>query len=364
MCSFPIQLCSTIVDGVDIQSRPSSLSRRRRNLDDEAESASGTDEEFLERPVQFIVIERGNVSLNTPPTLLFDSIVTLNEDETLTYQLQFEDREEDKVLFYLTSVTTRGTATVDSATGILTYTPCENCFGYESLDIYIRETNLQFGEELDARGTLQLHIMNVNDPLNSFLFASTSQSDTSMWPGGSIDVFVEANRSDPVIIARVGIYDYDGYEDDIAVYVTEADDGSSGYGVWLDAVSVPESLPVNWIGHSLENFTGYVAFVGVGVTYLASDPSFVGTDTISVYAQQEDKITTQFLKINIEVIPSLCLNNGVCGGSIDDPDCNNITNRKTNPADYNCSCSSEYSGAYCQYLTVEEPMEETESGQQ
>ena len=216
----------------------------------ESESASGSEDEtnFLERPVQFIVIERGNVSLNTPPNLVLDSPVTLNEDETLTYQLQFEDREEDEVLFYLTSVPKRGTAMVDSTSGILTYTPCENCFGYEPLDIYIRETNLKFGEELDARGTLLLQTLNTNDPLASFLFGSTSQTDTSRRLSSSIDVFIEANRSEPVTVARVGVYDYDGYEDDIEVYVSPASEGSSGNSVWLDAVAVPESLPVDWTG--------------------------------------------------------------------------------------------------------------------
>ena len=353
-------MCSTIADGVNINNRPSSLSRRRRNID--SESGSGVNQDsYLERPIQFIVIERGNVSSNTPPTLVFDSVVMLNEDETFTYQIPYEDLEEDEVLFYLTSLPKRGTAMVDSVTGVLTYTPCENCFGYDVLDIYIKETNLQFGEGLDARGTLQLYIANTDDPLVSFLFESTLKTDTAIWPDTSISVYVEANRTKPVTVARMGVYDYDGYEDDIQTYVTIATEGSSGYNIWLDVVSVPESLPVDWTGYNVENFTGYISFLGVDVTFLPSDPNFLGTDKISVYANQEDKITTPFLEVNIIVIPSLCLNNGVCGGSLSDPDCINITNRINNPGDYNCSCTSEYSGLYCQD-SVSEPIDETQSG--
>ena len=347
------------MDGVDISARPSSLSRRRRNVLDTESGSGDTSVNFLERPVQFIVIERGNVSLNTPPTLTLESVVTLNEDETLMYKIPYMDNEEDEVRFYLTSVPERGTATIDPVSGTLTYTPCENCFGYESLDIYIKETNLVFGEELDARGTLQLYTANINDPLSLFLFESSSQEETAIWPSTTIDVYIEANRSTPVTIARVGVYDYDGYEDDIQVYVTSAAEGSSGYSIWLDAVAVPESLPVDWEDHDLQNFTGYISFVGVYVTFLPSDPNFVGTDKITVYAQQEDRITSISLDINIEVIPSLCLNNGVCGGSIIDPDCTNITNRRLNPEDYNCTCMSGYTGSYCQNATTQ-PLEEQE----
>ena len=345
------------MDGVNIDSRPSSLSRRRRNI--ETESGSGTDEgqEFLERPVQFIVIERGNVSLNTPPTLDLDTVVIVNEDRTLSYQIPYTDREEDQVLFYLTSVPRLGTATVNPSSGVLTYTPCENCFGNEYLDLYIKETNLKFGEELDAKGTLQLSIMNTDDPLSSFLFQSTSENDISVWPNRTIDVYLEANRSKPITVARVGVYDYDGYEDDMEIYVTNPERGSAEYETWLDVVAVPESLPVDWSGHELDDFTGYVTFVGADITYLPSDPGFTGVDTISVYSQQEDKITTPFLVINVEVIPSVCLNNGVCKGSPNDPNCSNITNRKANPGEYNCSCLTGYSGLYCQVSSIEPSVE-------
>ena len=106
-------------------------------------------------------------------------------------------------------------------------------------------------------------------------------------------------------------------------------------------------------GHSLENFTEYITFVGADVTYLPSDPNYVGTDTFSFFAQQEDAVTSNFLTINIEVLPSWCLNNGVCSGSINDPDCSNITNRKASPGEYNCSCVGGYSGSYCQYSNIE-----------
>lgn len=315
-------------------------------------SASGMeDDPFLERPVQFIVIERGNVSSNTPPKLVIESPVTLNEDDTLVYQIPYEDAEDDDVLFYVTSVPKLGVASVDSDTGILTYTPCENCIGYDTLEIYIIETNLKFGRELDATGLLQLYISNVNDPLVSFLFENTSSNN--IWPSDNIYVYVEANRTEPVTIAKVGSYDFDGYEDDMEVYVTGASSGTGGYITWLDVVAIPESLPVNWLqDSSVVDFNSYIAFLGADITYLPEDPEYIGNDEMYVYAQQEDTVTSAFLRIIIEVIPSVCLNNGVCNGSSTDPDCTDIDNRKNNPTEYNCTCPNGYSGSYCQNTDI------------
>lgn len=340
------------MDGVDITNRPSSLARRRRNIDLESSGSGDTEDEFLERPVQFIVIERGNVSANTPPKLVIESPVMLTEDTPFTYQILYEDAEDDDVLFYITSVPKLGVATVDADTGVLTYTPCNNCIGYDTLEIYIQETNLKFGRELDATGLLQLHISNVDDPLISFLFENTSSN--SIWSSDNIKVYVEANRTEPVTIAKVGAYDLDGYKDDMEVYVTGASAGSGGYTTWLDVVAVPESLPVNWIQDSIASFNGYIAFLGVDITYVSGDPEYTGDDLINIYAQQEDTVTSS-LRIDIEVIPSVCLNNGVCNGSSTDPDCTDINNRINNPADYTCKCPDGYSGLYCQNKdTIEE----------
>ena len=221
-------------------------------------SGSGTEEEdiakFLDRPTQFIVIEQGNVSINTAPILDFTSPVKMIEDEVLYYTIPYIDNENDDVFYYLTTIPRLGSAHVDVNTGLLTYTPCQNCFGTENLGIYIRERELEFGEELDDSGTLQIMIENDDDPLILFFFESISQNDSrlNISSNSIIQVYIEANRTNPVTIAKVGVYDYDGYNDDLEVFVTDGGEGISGYETWLDIVSVSESLPVNWEGNEMK----------------------------------------------------------------------------------------------------------------
>ena len=286
------------------------------------------------------------------------------EDEILYYTIPYIDNENDNVFYYLTTIPRLGSAHVDVNTGLLTYKPCQNCFGTENLGIYIIERELEFGEELDDSGTLQIMIENDDDPLILFFFESISQNDTrlNISSNSIIQVYIEANRTNPVTIAKVGVYDYDGYNDDLEVFVIDGGEGISGYKTWLDIVSVSESLPVNWEGNEIEYFTGYVTFLGADITYLPSDPSFTGTDSIQIYARQEDNTFSEFLTVYIEVVPSLCLNDGICGGSVDDPNCEDIESRRDKPGNYSCTCLTGFTGSYCEKSLVAPVEEEEESG--
>ena len=50
----------------------------------------------------------------------------------------------------------------------------------------------------------------------------------------------------------------------------------------------------------------------------------------------------------VEVLPSLCQNNGICGGSDLDPNCTDIAARRATPEAYNCSCLQGFEGEYCE----------------
>lgn len=339
-----------------------SLSRRRRALSESGEGSGGTDTEFLDRPTHFIVIQLGNFSINTAPQLQLSSQVVLQEDvPSFTYTIPYDDKEGDMVWFYLTTIPQLGTAELNRTTGLLTYIPCWNCTGIENLGIYIIERELEFGTELDDTSILQLNITNTDDPLGIFLYEKTSHNESTIASNNTIIVYIEANRTQPVVVARVGVYDVDGYHDDLEVYVTQGTEGSSDYIRWVDMVSTAESIPVDWGVSPVVNFTGYISFLGADITYLPSSPDFTGTDVIRVYSQQEDNTFSHFLYINIEVLPSWCLNGGVCNGSVSDPTCEDIDTRRTDPNVYTCICPPGYYGDYCEMSSII-PVEPEESG--
>lgn len=319
---------------------------------------NATQVEFLDRVTHFVVMQFGNLSLNTGPQLNLPTILSLNEDvSSFTFTIPYTDNEGDSVWFYLTSIPRLGSAVVDRSTGLLTYRPCQNCTGIDNLQLYIIERELEFGTELSDTGLLQLQVNNIDDPLDIFLYESTDPSNSSVSSTDSIAVYVSANSTVPVVIASVGSYDVDGFDDDLEVYVTQGSNGASSYETWLDAVAVPESLPVDWGDSPVGDFKGYVSFLGVNVTYLPTHPTFTGTDAVSVYSQQEDNTFSRFLRISIEVIPSWCLNGGVCNGSVSDPTCSDIDARKSNPGSYACACQPGYDGEHCEIdLTTTPPV--------
>lgn len=290
----------------------------------------------------------GNFSLNTAPKLSLPLVLELEEDISLfTYTIPYTDNEADQVFFYLQSIPKLGNAMIDNVTGVLSYTPCQNCTGIENIYIYIIEKGMEFGPALYDFNILQLIINNHDDLQDIFLYESISSEDNAISSNDNITVFVDANITESVVIARVGVYDVDGYHDDLELFVTNGVNGSSGYMIWLDAVATAESLPVNWEQSPIRNYTGYIAFVGANITYLPNS-DFVGTEHLRVYSQQTDQSFSRSLDIIIEVLPSWCVNGGKCNGTQSDPTCTDTYSRKNNPDTYSCACPPNFSGSYCE----------------
>ena len=154
-------------------------------------------------------------------------------------------------------------------------------------------------------------------------------------------------------MARVGAYTFDGYADELTVVVQSGLHGAAGYSIWNSMVGTPQSAPALWSpGSDIASFLGYITFVGLNITYLPYDPQFVGTDTIRVRVRDRAGLQSDFLSVLVEVVPSWCQNNGVCGGSKADPGCANITARRLGSSGYNCSCPSGYGGQFCQVAPV------------
>ncbi len=308
--------------------------------------------EYLDRPTQFIVISIGNQSTNTAPELQLptDPLVVTEDEVAVQFQLIFVDGEDDSVEFHLASVPRIGNASL-SPSGLLTYTPCANCIGTDIIEIYIVE--ILAGDintiPLSANGQLQIEVRNTNDVPQIFFYDPNSTNGSDIVESLRISAYTEANRTSPAVITRIAGFDFDGYEDDLTIFIRGGGQGDTGYLMTLDAVNTPESLPVNWFHDDpITAFTGYITFIAAEITYLPFDADFVGSDEIEIVLRDTQGSFSAFLTVEVEVLPSLCQNGGVCGGSDSDPDCLDIEARRNQIADYNCSCPSGYGGQFCE----------------
>ena len=312
---------------------------------------------YLERTVQFIVMRVGNVSSNTPPELLLPSDpVQVTEDTPYLTDLQYMDAELDTVDFGIESVPKLGNVTVTAA-GMLTYVPCQHCTGTDAILISIRERSI--GENhtpLMSSGQLVFQIGNVNDVPSLFVYQHvvSGRAGIEVLQEDSVIGYVEANRSSPAPVVTVAAIDVDGYQDDLTFVVLQNGQfGSVGFTTSLDAVGVIESLPLVLPADSvipdLANFRGYVSFLSSHVTYLPSDPNFVGNDTFQIAVRDSRAVrSTSTLSVYVEVLPSSCLNDGTCAGSSGDPLCTDIPARRGGAEGYNCTCPVGFTGQLCE----------------
>ena len=324
-------------------------------------SGSGEDTErrqesrrgYLERPIQMVVAQIGNSSINTPPSLVIpESPVQVNEGDVLVYQVEYVDDENDIVDFYLTSLPQYGYANITSS-GLLTYVPCTNCTGLDTIGIYILERAFGVNIRMEASGTIQIQVNNINDPPELIFFDNVD--DGSIHENTTIRTYIDANRTDFVSVAQIGAWDLDGSGDDLSVSISQPRYGQAQAVVWLDVVTTTESLPVNWSqipSSSGAQYNRQVAFIGVNITYLPNNPDDVDfVDQFLIFVRDSSRLASTVLTVQVEVLYSLCQNNGVCNGSIDDPDCTNATARRAGFVGYSCTCPTGFTGIYCENQT-------------
>ena len=117
-----------------------------------------------------ITIEVG--AFNDGPVLA-DASMTLDEDTSAMTTLMAMDGDGDVLSFTIASPPARGTATLDSATGVLTYTPEADFNGMDSLTVVANDG------ELDSNiATVSITVLPINDPPT---FVEPTPADNAMF---------------------------------------------------------------------------------------------------------------------------------------------------------------------------------------
>ena len=247
--------------------------------------------------------------------------------------------------FFLASPPLLGTVTL-TVDGSLSYIPCPACNGFDSFEIYIIERPFGINNApLSSTGRIVVEIRNVNRNPSLFVYGEDFPESLGVSAQQVVQVYVGGNRTDPVSVVQIAGLDLDGYADDLSVATQNGEFGTAGFEIWLDAVNVIESLPLT--SPNVPTFRGYAAFIGVNVTYQPNEIDFTGSDVIQIFVRDSFSTLSEQLTVNVTVLPSWCVNGGVCAGSSTDPDCSDIESRRNTPESYSCSCPSGYGGQYC-----------------
>ena len=285
-------------------------SRRRRQVEN---ATAG----FLDRAVHLLVGQIGSFSINTPPRLQLpiQPLQIMEHPAVFSLDLStlYTDAEGDIVTFHLISAPQLGTLNL-TANGQLTYLPCPNCTGREELFLYIIEEPFGINIPMSDTGVLVLDIVNRNVAPEAFFFADVTVG--SVYEMMNMSIFLDNNRTQFSSVALIGGFDVDGFNDDLSVVISGATSGDARAEVWLDVVAVSGSLPVVWPANATgTRFNGYMAFLGVNVTYLPHSPSFTGTEVLFISVRDSSNLFSHLLTLVINIFDSPCQNGGRCSDS-------------------------------------------------
>lgn len=245
-------------------------------------------QQFLDAEMQLLVAQILNSTVNTAPRLVFtqQQPYPVAEDVamvTIDLSDSVQDNENDAGVFSLTSVPSRGNASITQA-GILTYTPCPDCTGTDQLTIAFTETQQEALPPFTVSATFSINIINENDPPSAFLFTRPAGSRT-IHNSTILQTYAEANHTTPLLVARFGLYDFDGTHDTLTYLVETSQPLQGSLNVALDfqGAGASTSMPVDWPANGTAMlFSGELLFSIANITYTPPSLDFTGSETFSV----------------------------------------------------------------------------------
>ncbi|XP_072049468.1 uncharacterized protein [Amphiura filiformis] len=295
----------------------------RKSSANGANTAQGT---YFSHETQFAVARVSTSLINRKPYLVnLPTNITLNEDEAvMKYQLQAQDADNDKLQFALDLNQPPSTLASVSLTldGLLTYIPCKDCYGQETLNFKVEEVhNSADISPLHVEGSITLIVKPVND--NPFVFISykgelvNSRNTKTAWIKAEQNT--PSNRVYLPITATIGAYDIDS-GDHVTLSVSQSANGHAEistkvYSIPADItncnVIVNYELPTRQeksmpCGLQLPYAKAKLVWVMSTITY-TPNTGFYGKDSLHILAHDDDNAASQLLTVDIDVPQATCL---------------------------------------------------------
>ena len=160
-----------------------------------------------------------NRIVNTPPRIISEQEVPILEDQKIQYKIRAEDAEGDHLSFLLNETAPRpmGNVSLD-LDGMLTYTPCADCYGEDTVYFTVREQRVNDDEPaLSVEGKLVVKITNLQDPPSIQMF---NRGHDVIPPSSVTMVTMEENSgkssASPDMVYILAAYDPD-YKDNVSL---------------------------------------------------------------------------------------------------------------------------------------------------
>ncbi|KAL5015140.1 hypothetical protein ScPMuIL_009410 [Solemya velum] len=351
-----VKVCSTRKSVKKNGTEP--LYRKRRQISSNITEALEPREPYFSVETQFGLAIISESIPNTPPVLLSQTNVTINEEEGLSYQLTAEDADDDPILFSLEPSyqgPTSGELTL-SENGLLVYTPDIDWFGEEIIPIVLVDNPVHI-QPTSSKVTITITVEDVTDVPVIFL-TSMGQSILLADPTEPIAIMIEelsdALPDAPGFEVLLGAYDVD-ITDILTIVMQGPFNGTLQVGT--EDTSIPEmtncsasltnsSFPCGEL--QLPHPAAEMAWKYMTMQYQPAH-SYYGSDIVKMYIKDSKNGTSDVLTLQFAILEFPCFNGGSC--SIPDAAdylCEDLRRAESFDKYYNCSCVPGYIGQYCE----------------
>ncbi|XP_022105060.1 uncharacterized protein LOC110986994 [Acanthaster planci] len=345
-----VEVCSTQAPA----SSPSAAGRKRRAVQEEPVPTSPS---YFSHETQFALAVVLDTIPNSPPVITnFIEKMIMNEDEgTLMYTFQAIDAENDVLVFELGSnKDLQGTATI-TEDGEFSYTPCADCYGIVNVHVTVRELQIFTEREFLSTGVdITIEVQPVND--NPVLYSA--QNSQVVGNGRIALLTVEQNTGFNVAYKELS-FELGAYDPDITDELTVVTQPPTYGTLTLTRVSktvptaqgcsepsIDNEEPVIPCGLTLPRSEEDMSWTTSRFSY-APNPNYHGRDSFLVLVEDQSGAVSQLLEVQIAVLANPCINDGICRGPAEDPNCTSPA-RSDGFDSYSCLCQPGWFGDACQ----------------
>ncbi len=167
---------------------------------------------------------------NSAPTLSVDN-VTVDEDNTVDISITALDSDNDTLTYSITESPSNGTATIDSTTGAITYTPNANYYGSDTITVTVSDGSESVSQKIT------ISITSINDlPTISISESLSIDEDTSgtltfsTYDADNDSVSISASAQNGTVTVSNGTIIYtpnSGYSGSDTITITISDDSGT-----------------------------------------------------------------------------------------------------------------------------------------